>query len=514
LSKKRNLPSLAYYWFAAWFAVLSLFLNLGLLEKLAVLPIVALILLIAHEHESVASETQELGAELLVRDVVRRYQLDALTGLFNRAAFLEEFRKYLLEPLQDNQFTAVFFLDLDRFKEINDTLGHFVGDRFLITAARRLRECAEGSALVARFGGDEFCMAITVEGRDAAIDLAKQILAKFSEPEMINGYSVWANISIGVVLAAPPRATPEDLLAMADSALYQAKSAGKGRFVLFEPNLPRPPTSDRPLELDLREAAARNQLVLHFQPIMNVRTKKIEAFEALLRWRHPRLGLLQPSQFINLAEASGLIKSVDEWVIREACERARGWQLISGTNLQININLSSLQLRQIDMLPKIIETIERTNLSNGSLLLEISEDCLLTDEQQTIRNLQDLQNLGVRIGIDDFGSGQSSLGSLKFFQADVLKIDGLLIKEINDKRNLALIRAIVELGHGLDMKVTAKGIETEEQLRKVTLLRCDQAQGFYVGKPIDDGECTDLLVSGKIKPSVPARKRVRLEQAS
>jgi EAL domain-containing protein (putative c-di-GMP-specific phosphodiesterase class I) len=301
---------------------------------------------------------------------------------------------------------------------------------------------------------------------------------------------------------------------MADTALYHAKDRGKGQFVLFEPSLPRPALRSLSLDADLRMAVQRNELVLHFQPIVTLDTLCIAGFEALIRWRHPRLGLLSPNEFIPMAEESGLIRSLGAWIIEQGCERLSVWQSVHGKPLTLNINLSALQFRQRDILSHLATISDRSGLMPGSLQLEITESVLMQDDGQTLKNLSDLHRLGFGIAIDDFGVGYSSLSYLKRFRVDSLKLDQSFMKDLDDPRSEALVKGTIQLGHSLGVIVVAEGIETREQLELLRKAGCDQGQGYLLGRPMDEFQVMDMLSSGAfLKPWVTEGKGVESDDA-
>jgi EAL domain-containing protein (putative c-di-GMP-specific phosphodiesterase class I) len=364
-------------------------------------------------------------------------------------------------------------------------------------------------------GGDEFTALISeVNNRQEIVTTAQAIMEQFARPVEVSGQKVWINASMGIVMASMPRPGADDLLTMADTALYHAKDRGKGQFVLFEPSLPRPALRSLSLDADLRMAVQRNELVLHFQPIVTLDTLCIAGFEALIRWRHPRLGLLSPNEFIPMAEESGLIRSLGAWIIEQGCERLSVWQSVHGKPLTLNINLSALQFRQRDILSHLATISDRSGLMPGSLQLEITESVLMQDDGQTLKNLSDLHRLGFGIAIDDFGVGYSSLSYLKRFRVDSLKLDQSFMKDLDDPRSEALVKGTIQLGHSLGVIVVAEGIETREQLELLRKAGCDQGQGYLLGRPMDEFQVMDMLSSGAfLKPWVTEGKGVESDDA-
>jgi diguanylate cyclase (GGDEF)-like protein len=433
---------------------------------------------------------------------------DDLTGLPNRRLFLDELREALAKPIERERATSVFFIDLDNFKTINDTLGHSAGDRVLVEMARRLKKTVPAEHTLARIGGDEMTVLVrNAKGRQEVVDLAQQIMEEFARPISINGDEVWANASIGIVIASMPRPSPDDFLAMADTALYNAKAQGKGQFILFEPSLPRPTRRQLSLDADLRSAVEKDELVLHFQPIADLNTMTVAGFEALIRWQHPRYGLLQPNEFIPLAEESGVIRTLGNWIIEKGCEQISVWQTLSGLPLVLSINLSVLQFRQRNVLTHLARSSSKVGLRPGSLQLEITESILMENDPATLKNLNDLHAQGFSIAVDDFGVGYSSLGYLKYFDIDVLKLDRAFLANLEDPRSEALLRGAVQLGRSLDVTVVAEGIESEEQLLILRSAGCHQGQGFLLGKPMTEREVTELLLTNSLlKPYFHGRR--------
>jgi diguanylate cyclase (GGDEF)-like protein len=390
----------------------------------------------------------------------------------------------------------VFFLDLDKFKGINDALGHMVGDRYLLEISARIQNAIGAECLLARFAGDEFTiLARSVKSREEVIGLAERIMKQFAEEMEINGNKVWANTSMGIAMVRSPRPNSDDLLSMADAALYHAKAQGRGKYVLFEPTLPMPTPRSLSLDADIRRAVERRQFVLHFQPIVRLSDMRIDGLEALIRWDHPAYGLLSPLEFIHLAEETGVIKSLGEWVIDTACERLSAWQGLYGHNLTISVNLSALQFRQRDILAQIAGSSSRAGLSPGSLQLEITETILMQDDEETMKVLHELRRRGFGLVIDDFGVGYSSLSYLKRFEIDVIKLDSSFLTNISEPRSRALATGTIQLGHSLNASIVAEGIESPEQLEFLMRAGCDHGQGFLLGRPMTEKQLLELITA-------------------
>ena len=419
---------------------------------------------------------------------------DDLTGLPNRRFFSEQLHICLSTPIPKGDYTAVFFLDLDKFKGINDALGHMAGDRFLIEIATRVKACVPPSALFARFAGDEFTLLVPeVKSREEVVAIAQEIMRQFETEVVINNHRLWANTSIGIAMVDSPRPNASDLLSMADAALYHAKAQGRGKYVIFEPTLPIPSAKTMSLDADIRTAVQRGELVLHYQPIFNLSNLEIIGLEALIRWEHPHLGLLRPDAFIHLAEETGVITTIGEWVIDTACERLGAWQGLYGQDLTMSVNLSALQFRQRDILSHIAGATARAGLRAGTLQLEITETVLIEDEDQTASMLEELRSLGFAIVIDDFGVGYSSLSYLRRFEIDALKLDRSFLTGIADKRGDALIRGAIQLAHSLEAVVVAEGIERPEHIEFLREAGCDFGQGYLLGRPMTERQLMEQV---------------------
>jgi diguanylate cyclase (GGDEF)-like protein len=423
---------------------------------------------------------------------------DELTGLPNRRLFMSRLEEAVAPG--GTAGAAVLFLDLDRFKVINDTLGHTTGDLFLAEVASRLASAMRPGELLARFGGDEFTVLLeSVRGRDDACRSARRILEAVNAPIQIAGHTLWANASVGVALAETPPPQAEELLSMADIALYRAKESGRGQVVVFEPHSPLPSARRLSLEAELRTAIKRRQLSVYYQPEVDLRTLQIVGAEALLRWRHPRLGILSAAEFIPLAEETGLIRPIGEWVLEQACRQARVWRDLYGPGWSLNVNLSPLQFRQSGLLGQVERALLAYGIDFDGVALELRESSLHEDEDETVRKLGDLRRLGVRIAIDNFGVGYSPLRYLKHFRVDTLKIDRSFIHDSADPRAFSIICCLVQLGHALGMEVTAGGIETAEHLARAREAGCDRGQGYLLGRPLEEQAMNALLANGFLR---------------
>jgi diguanylate cyclase (GGDEF)-like protein len=405
-----------------------------------------------------------------------------LTALPNRALLADRLTDAITRG--DEQLSVVY-VDLDDFKAVNDGLGHAAGDRLLQAVADRLMTAVRGSDTVARLGGDEF--AILVLG-DHAGEVAERVLTVLREPFEVSGHHVTVSASVGVAAAAGT--DPDELLRNADVAMYEAKGGGKGAVAVFEQRMAEAASERLLLQMDLTDAIAGEQFQLVYQPVFNLADGRMTGAEALLRWDHPTRGRLAPDRFIGLAETSGLIVAIGEWVLREACRQAVLWP----SDLDIAVNLSARQLGRADVVDHVRAALEQSRLEPHRLVLEITETMLVQDVDATAAHLVRLTALGVRIAIDDFGTGYSSLSTLSRYPVHVLKIDRTFIGSMlaNDHAT-ALVQALVEMGRALGLQVVAEGIEDAEQAALLRQQRCDQGQGFYFARPLDAPDFTALL---------------------
>ncbi len=434
---------------------------------------------------------------------------DKLTGLANRALFMDRLEHLveLTKRRQDYLF-AVLFLDLDRFKVINDSLGHTIGDQLLVEIARKLQTCLRPGDTVARLGGDEFTILLEdIKDVSDATHLANQIQQELTLPFNLNGQEVFTTASIGIALSKTSDRQPEDLLRDADIAMYRAKALGRARHEVFDMTMHTRAVALLQLETDLRQAVNRQEFLLHYQPIVSLSTGQITGFEALVRWQHPARGLVSPLEFIPVAEETGLIVPIGWWVLREACRQMREWQKQFGNGssvrgngkeshplpipnsqlpLTISVNLSSKQFTQPHLALEIHQILQETGLDAGSLRLEITESAVMENAEAAIATLLQLKKLGVQIYIDDFGTGYSSLSYLHRFPIDTLKIDRSFVGRMSsDNENWEIVRTIVTLAHNLGLDVVAEGVETAEQLAQLRTLQCEYGQGYFFSRPLD-----------------------------
>jgi diguanylate cyclase (GGDEF)-like protein len=447
--------------------------------------------------EQQSQEINEFPRRLdqLIREAFR----DALTGLPNRALFMDRLTHALTRAERGGANLAVLFLDLDRFKILNGTLGHEVGDRLLLEVGHRITSCLRPEDTVARLGGDEFALLLEdTADLTAATAMAERVSAEIQRPFIVDGRDVLISASIGIALTGGGSMQPEEVLHNADLAMYQAKAEGRARYELYQPGLSISTRERLDLQSDLRTAGARQELTLRYQPVVTLTTIRAVEVEALIRWDHRRRGALLPADFIALSEETGLIVPMGQWVLREACRQARAWQTEAAGSapLIVGVNLAASQFER-DLLPEEIAGILReTGLPPGRLQLEISEAVLMRDDPLMLDRLEALKKVGVRLAIDDFGTGYASLSYLKRLPVDCLKIDRSLIKGVgHDTEDTAIVRAVVTLAQTLGIVVTAEGVETAEQLAQLRALGCEQGQGYYFARPVAADRLPELLAS-------------------
>ncbi len=430
-------------------------------------------------------------------DITENKVADALTGMPNRVLFMDQLGRALerTKYVSNYQF-AVFFLDLDRFKLVNDSLGHLIGDQLLIAAARRLKSCLHSGDIVARLGGDEFAILLQeIKHASDATNVAERIQNALSQPFNLNGQEVFSTVSIGIALSETGYEHPEDLLRDADTAMYRAKALGKARCEMFDTEMRDRAVARLQLETDLRRALERREFRVYYQAITSISTGRISGFEALLRWQHPLRGLISPEEFISIAEENGLIVPIGQWVLLQACNQMKQWHEVFGNrSLAISVNFSNKQFIQPGLVGQIREVLEETGLEPDSLNLELTESLVMENAESSIALLQQLRELDVRVGIDDFGTGYSSLNYLHRFPIDVLKIDRSFVNQMGvDEENSEIVRTIIHLAHNLGADVIAEGVETQEQLEQLKSFGCEYAQGFYFSTPVDAQSAEGLL---------------------
>ena len=411
---------------------------------------------------------------------------DTLTGLPNRILLQERLSAEIVRSRRGNRTVALHLIDLDTFKPINDVLGHTAGDRFLIETAKRLKQLVGKSGTVARLGGDEFAVLQPgIENEAAASDLAARIGEIVAQPFELFGKPIAATASIGIAIHPHNASNVEDLLRSADLAMYQAKSDGGNLHRFYVADMTMRAREAAELDTELRQAITEGQFTLYYQPRMDLATGMIIGAEALLRWHRPGIGIVAPGAFLPRVEENGLILPLGEWVLKEACLRAVEWQRNGLPSIRISVNLSALQFRKQNVPGLVAETLAETGLNPAFLELEITESIMLEDTEAVVRDLHQLRALGVSISIDDFGVGYSSLQYVKHLPVDRIKVDRCFIRNITtDPNDAAILRAIVSLGHSLDLAIVGEGVETAEQLAHLRIEGCDEGQGYYLGKPM------------------------------
>lgn len=438
--------------------------------------------------------------EQLIHDALH----DHLTGLPNRNLMIDRLGQ-AIERIRDSDREkhaiefAVLFLDLDRFKNINDSLGHSIGDMLLNLIASKLGEITRPGDTVARLGGDEFAILLSdVNSLSEVTHFADRVLAECAMPVKIKSHEICTTVSIGIALGTERYASSHEVLRDADLAMYWAKSEGKDCYQIFDREMHSRVVKQQRLELDLRQAVEKKEFVIHYQPIVSLTSKSMVGFEALIRWNHPLRGLVGPNEFISTAEETGLIVPLGWWTLREACKQARQWQqdFSSEQPLSISVNISGKLFNHPDMMTNLRRILRETRLAPSSLRLEITESVLLDHAEESVAKLAEIRNLGVGLHVDDFGTGYSSLSYLQKFNYDTLKIDRSFVNQMgNNNGSSAIVQSIIALGKLLHMNIIAEGVENQEQLERLKELECPQVQGFLFSKPIDSKTASRLLAS-------------------
>jgi diguanylate cyclase (GGDEF)-like protein/PAS domain S-box-containing protein len=435
---------------------------------------------------------------------------DSLTGLANRALFMDRLAQALMRARRrSEQRCAVVFLDLDRFKVVNDSLGHAMGDQLLVAIAGRLRASLRPEDTVARLGGDEFCVLLDgIRDVSAARRVAERIQRALETPFSLDGHEVFATASMGIALSVPGVTRAADLVRDADTAMYRAKTLGRGRYEVFDATMRSRALEQWELETDLRRAMERGEFSLWYQPIVSLETGALKGLETLVRWHHPKRGLLNPSEFIGMAEETGLIVPIGRWVLREACARMCAWtrRLPDAPRVSIGVNMSARQLAQPRLLDEMADVLGETGLDRAQLVLEITESVIMENAGWTTALLSDLRSLGIQLYIDDFGTGYSSLSYLSRFPIQGLKIDRSFVRGIGatgHRENVEIVRTILLLAQNLNIDVIAEGIETEAQQQELLALKCRWGQGYVFAPPLEEEAAERLLAASGRSAEAP-----------
>jgi diguanylate cyclase (GGDEF)-like protein/PAS domain S-box-containing protein len=439
--------------------------------------------------------------KLLQEELSRQAFYDSLTSLANRALFDDRVQHALAHAERRGHRLAVLLLDLDGFKIINDSLGHQAGDQVLVMVAQRIQACCRLSDTVARLGGDEFAVLLEESvDEEEAKGVAGRLLEILREPFLVKGREMTVSGSIGIAIHEEAAGCTEDLLRDADAAMYCAKSRGRDRYELFEPSMHTRAVQLFELNTDLQKGLDQGQFVVHYQPILDLAAEELQGVEALVRWQHPERGLLAPDEFIPVAEQSGLIVPLGTWVLREACRQVQAWrEEFPDRKPSVSVNLSPRQLYEPDLVAQVRAVLEETGFDPGGLILEITEGALLQGVEETKRKLADLKQLGVRLAIDDFGNGSTTLAYLGEFPVDILKIDRSFIRGMSDNpEGRILVQAILDLARALHLDTVAEGIELKEQRTQLLTSGCASGQGFFFAEPVAPERIAGLLGGGEL----------------
>jgi diguanylate cyclase (GGDEF)-like protein len=444
-------------------------------------------------------EDEREASELATVEIEHLAYHDSMTGLPNRPLYMDRLIVALAQAARANQKLAVFFLDLDRFKDINDSLGHTVGDALLKAVADRIRRCVREGDTIARFGGDEFTLMIPkIENVEDAAKIAQKIIETLKIPFTLGERELFVTTSIGISLYPIDGTDPDTLVRNADTAMYRAKDSGRDNYQLYAPAMNAHALERLALENMLRKALTQKELVVYYQPLIDATSRMIVGVEALIRWNHPQLGLLSPAHFISVAELSGLIVPIGNWVLRTACKQVKAWHKRLDYDLTVSVNLSARQFSQPDLVEQVRRVLQESGLNPSCLELEITESNAMQNAENTIYTLRDLKTIGVRISMDDFGTGYSSLNYLKRFPIDTLKLDQSFVREVTtDKSDAAIVSAVITMAHSLNLEVVAEGVETEGQLDFLQRHHCDRIQGYLFSAPLSAEDLEPYVMAQK-----------------
>jgi len=462
-----------------------------------------------------ADIADELRTEMADRkraeeQLVQLANFDSLTGLPNRTLFEQKIANAITRARRGDAQLAVLFVDLDRFKHINDSLGHQTGDQVLKRVAQRLKRCIGDRDTVARLSGDEFIVLVEhVDKREDIVRLAERILRTLAKPMMLNETELRVTGSVGITLLAADSPDAKSLLANADTALYRAKHRGRNSYQFFTPDMHEAALKRLKREVELRKALTRGELVLHYQPLFNLPNGDIMGLEALLRWHSQEFGLVAPAEFIPLAEETGLIIPIGEWVLREACKQAVRWRGIYGAEFHMAVNLSARQFTVPDLAGIVGRILGESGLPPQALILEITESVTLANEESNLNELHKLRGMGISLALDDFGTGNSSLAYLKRFPIDVLKLDQSFVRDVAlNREDAAVARATIKLANALGHRVVAEGVENEAQLKWLQMESCPLIQGFLLSEPLDVHACEELITARSRATNPPVSDKV------
>ena len=450
---------------------------------------------------------QDITERKRMEDEVRILALyDSLTGLPNRVLFREELDRALLRAQRNASLIGVLFLDLDNFKRVNDSLGHENGDRLLREIATRIRQCARGDEVVARFGGDEFTMFTgPLKNADDVSKVAQRIVNALAEPIQLEAQELYASTSIGISIFPTDACDAGDLIKNADTAMYAAKGVGRNCFRFYDRSMNESTLAKLEFEGAMRRGLARGEFILHYQPRIDTRTDRVVGCEALIRWNHPDRGFIAPLEFIGIADESGFIISIGKWVVEQVCWRQRAWRDMGMPRIPISVNLSALHFARPEIVTDICEVLTRHRLDGHDLELEVTETVFLQDTEASATILRDLSSLGVKLVIDDFGVGFSSLNYLQRLPVSTLKIDRSFVRHTaTNPRNAAITKAIVAMAKSLELNVVAEGVETDEEKEFLMRIGCYEMQGFLFGRPMPEGEFAERCLLSDSRANLTA----------